>query len=69
MISLITEIEQRKGKLRMLEYKTRVAFVTILFHFKTTTRPEKQNSPFPAIQNLDMYDFLKRMESSYENRE
>ncbi len=64
--SLIGEIEQRQGELRFLSYRLRVAFITLAFHFKKTTRPVNQGSAFPAIRSIDMYEFISRMRERYE---
>ncbi len=66
--SLIQEIEESEGGLRLLSYRARFAFIELSFHFRETARPENRGSAFPAVRNLDMYDFIAGMRNRYETK-
>ena len=59
VMRLIAEIEQSKGRLNKLEYDRVMAYVTISFNFKQSSRPENVASSFDWLNQVDMYDFLE----------
>jgi len=58
MTELVTEIEQVKGRLRVLEDRARFAFVEISFSFKQRDRLIYVHSPFEWLNTVNLDRFL-----------
>jgi hypothetical protein len=58
MTELVTEIEQVKGRLRVLEDRARFAFVEISFRFKQRDRLIYVHSPFEWLNTVNLDRFL-----------
>jgi hypothetical protein len=59
MTSLVTEMESVKGRLRVLEERSRWAFMDISFEFKQRDRIIYINSPFEWLNTVNLDRFLE----------
>jgi len=69
IVQLVSEIESLKGTIRMLEYKSTYATVTISFQFRDRAAPNRDgNSSFQWLNTLNLSDMVNDFRHGFPSR-
>ncbi len=60
VMDILKELEEMKGRLRVLNQNRRFAYAEVSLQFQAETLPERIPTSFPWLNSLDMYSFIGR---------